>query len=82
MTMTCSSLEWKPIDTELNDGLLRLVSDDPSNPNAAHLVKVTAGGLHFNGHVVIEAMGTKPTHWHPVPVSHLPPSSNQSDPTP
>jgi hypothetical protein len=59
---------WLPITTEPKDGS-RLVSDDPTDPERAHLVTLATDGKHFNGDVLIETFGTVPTHWMPVPVA-------------
>lgn len=59
---------WKPIATEPQDDTRRLVTFDPSDPEAAHLVSLLPDGNHFNGDVVIEGMtGEAPTHWAEVP---------------
>ena len=60
---------WLPINTEPRDGGSYLVSDDPTDPERAHLVTLTSDGEHFNGDVVIERFGTIPTHWMPVPTA-------------
>ncbi|UEM08576.1 hypothetical protein J4G43_027780 [Bradyrhizobium barranii subsp. barranii] len=62
-------MPWQPIETEPKNSSQRLVSVDPSDPEAAHLVTLLPDGTHFNGDVVIESMmDVTPTHWHPVPV--------------
>jgi hypothetical protein len=59
---------WLPIALEPQDDRSYLVSDDPTDPESAHLVTLLNNGEHFNGDVVIERFGTIPTHWMPVPV--------------
>jgi hypothetical protein len=63
---------WLPIATEPKDGegpFQFLVTDDPTDPDCAHLVRHSPGGKHFNGDVIIESFDTFPTHWMPVPVA-------------
>ena len=63
---------WHPIAAEPTEGegpLQFLVTDDPTDPDCAHLVRRTPLGEHFNGDVVIEHYDTFPTYWMPVPVA-------------
>lgn len=60
---------WQPIETEPKDDVPRLVSEDPTDPECAYLVRLTPEGKHFNGDIVLENMGIMPTHWHPIPIA-------------
>jgi hypothetical protein len=60
---------WRTINTEPGRRSLSgrfLVTDDPTDPDRAHLVSNVPDGKHYNGDSVPEDMGIVPTHWMPV----------------
>lgn len=59
---------WQTIDTEPKTEEPRLVTDDPSDIWAVHLVTRLDEAEHSNGDVILEHMGTTPTHWRKIPM--------------